>query len=186
MSASHQATRLLADAGRGDAAATEQLLPLVYDELRALAERCFRGERKNHTLQPTALVNEAFARLIDQTGVPWNDRAHFFAVAAVAMRNILIDYARRRATVKRGGGLERVHLDEAANLPSAGGVDLVSLNDALDQLAQLDPRRHRIVELRFFGGLSMEEIARILGLSQTTIESEWRGARAWLVSRLGG
>ena len=185
MPPSDEATLLLDEAGRGDAEAAQRLLPLVYTELRSLAASYLRGERRDHTLQPTAVVNEAFVRLIDQTGMPWKNRAHFFAIAAVAMRNILTDHARRRGAEKRGGGLERVHLDEAANVMDTAGVDVVALDEALTELATLDARRHRIVELRFFGGLAMDEIAELLGVSLTTVENEWRGARAWLAVRLG-
>lgn len=185
MPTSDEATRLLGEAGRGDEAAAERLMPLMYAELRALADGYLRRERRDHTLQPTAVVHEAFVRLIDQTGVKWQDRAHFFALAATVMRNILTDYARRRAAEKRGGGNERVPLDDAVRDADGNEIDLLTLHDALAQLAQLDPRRHRIVELRFFGGLSMEEIADVLEVSLTTVENEWRGARAWLAVRIG-
>lgn len=179
-----EATMILQQLGEGDASAAERLLPLVYEELRALAGSHFRGQRANHTLQPTALVHEAFVRLIDQPDGKWNSRAHFFAVAATAMRQILTDHARRKMADKRGGGWDKVGLEQVGGAPQAD-LDVVALDEALTKLAQLDPRRHRVVELRFFGGLSMEEIAEVLGVSKTTVESDWRGARAWLASEIG-
>jgi RNA polymerase sigma-70 factor (ECF subfamily) len=180
MTASSDATQVLAELGRGDQAAAERLLPLVYGELRALAGSYFRQQRPDHTLQPTALVHEAFVRLIDLTGAAWKDRAHFFAVAAMAMRQILTDHARRQRAAKRGGDWERISLDQAIVPPEGGDIDIVALDDVLTRLAELDARKHRIVELRFFGGLSVEEVAGVLEVSKTTVESEWRAARAWL------
>lgn len=178
------ATQVLTELGRGDASAAQRLLPLVYDELRALAGGYLRRQPANHTLQPTALVHEAFVRLVDQTSVEWNDRAHFFAVAATAMRQILTDHARRRRAAKRGGNLQRVTLDAAVTPRAEAQIDLVALDDALSQLVALDERKHRVVVMRFFGGLAVEDVARVLGVSKTTVESDWRAARAWLSVRL--
>lgn len=175
-----ETTRLLVDLGRGDPSAAARLLPLVYDELRALAGRYFRRQRSDHTLQPTALVHEAFLRLVDQTHAQWNDRAHFFAVAAQAMRQILINHALARAAAKRGGGRARIALAEDLAPAAEHEFDALALDEALKQLAELDERKARIVELRFFGGLSVEEVAEVLGVSKTTVESDWRMARAWL------
>ncbi len=174
------ATRILNAAADGDPAAAEQLLPLVYAELRALAASHFRNQRQDHTLQPTALVHEVFLRLVDQTHVGWRSRAHFMAIAATAMRQILTDHARRKKAEKRGGGLRRVNLEHAADAAEQQQVDLVALDDILSRLAELDPRKHRVVELRYFGGLSVDEVAEVLGVSKTTVESDWRAARAWL------
>ncbi|MCI0364714.1 MAG: sigma-70 family RNA polymerase sigma factor, partial [Phycisphaerales bacterium] len=184
--ASHEATLVLAELGQGDESAAGRLLPLVYAELRALAGSHFRHQRADHTLQPTALVHEAFVRLIDQTNAQWNDRAHFFAVAATAMRQILTDHARRFNAEKRGGEWRKVSLDDAAAAPQRSNsnieIDIVALDQALNQLQVLDPRKHQIVELRFFGGLSVEDVASLIGVSKTTVESDWRAARAWLNS----
>lgn len=179
-SPTQQATIVLSELTRGDSSAAERLLPLVYAELRSLAGSYFRAQPADHTLQPTALVHEAFIRLIDQTSVEWNDRAHFFAVAATAMRQILTDHARRSKALKRGGDRERVSLENAPTPAEKGEVDLVALDEILTKLEGFDPRKHRILELRFFGGLSVEEVARILEVSKTTVENEWRAARAWL------
>lgn len=172
-----EALRLISD---GDANAAERLLPVVYAELRALAGSYFRGQPSDHTLQPTALVHEAFVRLIDQTSIQWKSRAHFMAVAATAMRHILTDHARRSNAAKRGGGQRCIELNEGIALSSAVQIDLVTLEDALSKLASYDSRKHRIVELRFFGGLSVDEAAEVLGVSKSTVESDWRAARAWL------
>ncbi len=175
------ATRVLRELEAGDATAAERLLPLVYGELRALAGSYFRSQRDSHTLQPTALVHEAFLRLIQQPAGQWQDRAHFFAVAATAMRQILTDYARRARSAKRGGEWGRVELSMVdAQSATRAQSDIVALDEALTNLKEIDARKHRVVELRFFGGLSMDEIARVLELSKTTIENEWRAARAWL------
>ena len=185
MAASLQATQVLARINDGDASAAAQLLPLVYEELRALAGSHFKRQRPDHTLQPTALVHEAFVRLIDQTNAQWNDRAHFFAVAATAMRQILTDHARRRMADKRGGDWERVTLDQTvAASDDHEQIDLVALDEVLTRLAAMDARKHRIVELRFFGGLSVDDVARVLGVSKTTVEGDWRAARAWLSHEL--
>jgi RNA polymerase sigma-70 factor, ECF subfamily len=177
---------LLIDGARGgDAAASERLFAVIYDELRALAGSYGKRQSSNWTMQPTAVVHEAYVKLFTGQEVAYRDRAHFFAVAATAMRQILIDHARAKKAQKRGGEAARVTLDEG--LVQAGGreIDLVSLADALETLAQFDERKHRIVELRFFGGLTVEEVAGFLGLGTTTVESEWRSARAWLATRLG-
>lgn len=176
----NDATQVLADLGRGDESAARRLLPMVYAELRALAGSYFRRQEPDHTLQPTALVHEAFVRLVDQDNFQYNDRAHFFAVAATAMRHILTDHARRRRAAKRGGGREQVALDDAVKPAEESLVDLIALDDALKRLAEYDERKHRVVELRFFGGLTVEEAARVMDVSKTTVESEWRAARAWL------
>jgi RNA polymerase sigma-70 factor, ECF subfamily len=159
----------------------------VYAELRALAGSYFRHQRSDHTLQPTALVHEAFVRLIDQSNAQWNDRAHFFAVAATAMRQILTDHARRHNADKRGGDWQKVSLDAAAAAPNSsdqGEIDIVALDEALTRLQSLDARKHRIVELRFFGGLSVDDVAKLLSVSKTTVEGDWRSARAWLSAEL--
>jgi RNA polymerase sigma factor (TIGR02999 family) len=174
------ATQILARVSEGDAEAAERLMPLVYAELRALAGSYFRGQRPDHTLQPTALVHEAFVRLVNQTNVLWKDRAHFFAIAATAMRQILTDHARRTKAEKRGGNRERISLDRALTPPNQSEYDLVALDDVLSKLGALDPRKHRIVELRFFGGFSVDDVAQVLDVSKTTVESDWRAARAWL------
>lgn len=176
----NEPTQLLQAFGRGDPQAAEKLLPLVYEELRSLAAGFFRRERPDHTLEPTALVHEAFMRLVDQTAIAWKDRTHFFAVAATAMRHILTDHARRRNAAKRGGDWERITLDAAVTPPTESSIDVVALDTALTKLAALDERKHRIVELRFFGGLTVDEVARVLDVSRTTVESDWRGAKAWL------
>jgi len=178
-------TALLRDWSGGDPRALERLMPLVYGELRKLAASYLRRERSDHTLQPTALVHEAYLRLVDQRGVDWHNRAHFFGIAARMMRRILVDHARRRQAAKRDGAAYRI--SGSGDLVEAGrDPDLLALNSALDGLEALDPRQARIIELRFFGGLTVEEVARVLGLSTTTVESEWRAARAWLAVRLGG
>ncbi len=175
-----EANRALAALGEGDSGAAQRLLPMVYAELRALAGSYFRGQRADHTLQPTALVHEAFVRLIDQSGIQWKSRAHFMAVAATAMRHILTDHARRTNAVKRGGGQHRIELTDGVALAGGTDIDLAALAEALEKLAALDARKHRIVELRFFGGLSVDEAAEVLSVSKSTIESDWRAARAWL------
>ncbi len=180
MPGSHEATMLLDAVAGGDHGAVERLLPLVYAELRALAGSYFKHQPANHTLQPTALVHDAYLRLIDQTGARWNNRAHFMAVAATAMRQILTDHARRKNADKRGGDWAKIGLDAAAREGAGEEFDLVSLDEALEKLKKLDERKHRVVELRFFGGLTVKEAAGVMGVSETTVESEWRAARAWL------
>ncbi len=180
----HDVTQLLVDWSNGDQQALERLLPLVYDELRRRARLYLSRERDGHTLQPTALVNEAYLRLIDQTRVRWQDRTHFLAVAAQVMRRILVDHARTRKRSKRGGGAAAVGLDEVQLAAPERAVDLVALDDALEALAQLDPRQAAIVEQRYFGGMTIEETAQRLGISPATVKRDWEGARAWLYREL--
>ena len=178
-------TQILVDSsGEQPADVAQRLLPFVYDELRELAERYLRSERRGHTLQPTALVHEAFMRLIDQSRVDWKGRTHFYAVGAEAMRRILIDHARARGRGKRGGQWQRVLLDEADTPQELRDLDLIALHDALEALAALDAQQARIVELRFFGGLTVEEVAHVLGVSKRKIEGDWTHAKAWLRSAL--
>lgn len=179
-----EATQLLDAIGRGDADAGARLLPLVYEELRALAASYFRRQPDNHTLQPTALVHEAYLKLVNQTAAQWNDRAHFFAVAAKAMRQILVNHAHARNAEKRGGGATRILLgDDLAPTPERD-FDAIALDEALNRLAALDERKARVVELRFFSGLSVDEVAHVLNVSKTTVEADWRLARAWLSKEL--
>lgn len=177
---SARVSKLLLNWGQGDQAAREALIPLVYDELRRLARRHLRRERPDHTLQSAALVNEAYLRLIRQDQPQWQNRAHFFGVAAQLMRHILVDHARNRMAAKRGAGAPRLTLDPEVALPQQREVDLVALDDALNQLATLDERQSRVVELRFFGGLSIEETSVVLEISAATVKREWATARAWL------
>lgn len=172
-------TYLLAAWSEGDRSALDKLAPLVDAELHYLARRYLKRERSDHTLQTTALVNEAYLRLIDQRDVRWQNRAHFFAIAAQMMRRILIDHARKRASAK-GGGAGKLSLEEAAVLSDERAAELIALEEALKSLAEIDERKSRIVELRFFGGLSVEEIASVIGVSPDTITREWRRAKAWL------
>jgi len=183
-SATHHVTQLLVAWGDGDKAALDELMPLVYEELRRLARRYLRKERVGHTLQTTALVNEAYLRLIDQSSVHWQNRTHFFAVAAQLMRRILVDHARTRVRVKRGGNAIKVSLDEAIALSAAPTLDLLAIDEALERLAALDERKSRIVELRFFGGLSIEETAEALKISTGTVMHDWTLAKAWLYRAL--
>jgi RNA polymerase sigma factor (TIGR02999 family) len=178
-------TRLLHAWSQGKDAALEELLPLVHQELRRLARRYMFGERPGHTLQATALVNEAYLKLVDSRHVNWQDRAHFFAISAQLMRRILVDYARARGYQKRGGGVPKVTLDEALMGPQEKGHDLVALDDALKVLAGVDPRKSKVVELRFFGGLSVEETAEVLKVSPDTVHRDWRLAKAWLAREMG-
>jgi RNA polymerase sigma factor (TIGR02999 family) len=175
-----EVTRLLAEHQSGNADALDRLVPIVYGELRAIAARHLRAERGGHTLQPTALVNEAYMRLVDQTRVDWQGRTHFLAVASGAMRRILIDHARHNLRAKRGGGMQRVTFSEAVAQPAVFDADIVALHDALERLAEVDERQAKIVELRYFGGLNVEEVASVLGLSKRTVEGEWTHAKAWL------
>ena len=182
-------TQLLVAWGAGDESALAELTPLVHEELRRLAHRYMGGERAGHTLQTTALVNEAYLRLIDWKSVRWQSRAHFFGVSAQLMRRILVDFARARGNAKRGGGTPRVALDEAAAVSDERGADLLALDEALRALAELDPRQSKVVELRFFGGLTVEEAAEVLKVSPATVERDWSFARAWLhreLSKGGG
>jgi len=177
-------TGLLLAWGTGDEEALEQLVPLVHGELRRIARRCMAGERKGHSLQATALVNEAYLRLVDVQHVNWQNRAHFLAMSARLMRRILVDYARSKGYQKRGGGAVRVTFDEG--LPVVGGrdQDLVAVDDALEALAKIDERKSRVVELRFFGGLSVEETATVLKVSPETVMRDWKLAKAWLLRAL--
>jgi RNA polymerase sigma factor (TIGR02999 family) len=173
-------TQLLLELSSGKRESLDQLIPLVYAELRRLADSFMRGERGNHTLQPTALVHEAYLRLIDQREVNWQNRAHFFSIAAETMRRILVNHAHSSQAAKRGGRTVRLSIDEAINFPGVPDVDLVLLDEALDRLASFDAQQSRIVELRFFGGLTIKEVAEITELSTATVEREWRTAKAWL------
>jgi RNA polymerase sigma factor (TIGR02999 family) len=179
-------TGLLLAWNEGDASAMERLMPLVYGELRAIAERHFRRERAGHTLQPTAVVHEAYFRLVDQTRVTWKNRGHFFAIASQAMRRILVDHARARETDKRGGGGRRVTLDVGVASPEPiDDMDFIALDEALTRLKSLDGAQAQIVELRFFGGLSIEETAEALETSPSSVKREFRSAKAWLFRELG-
>jgi RNA polymerase sigma factor (TIGR02999 family) len=185
----HEVTRLLADWGRGDRSALDKLFPLVHAELRRIARRQMSGERPGHTLQATALVNEAYLKLAGQEGFEWHDRAHFYAVCAQVMRHILIDHARGHARDKRGGGAIQVSLNEVAVMAGEQAADFVALDEALRALEAVDPQKGRIVELRYFGGLSIEETAEVLKISPRTVRREWRRAKAWLyrmISEGGG
>ncbi len=179
-------TQLLNSAQQGNKQALDELFPLVYDELRRVAEHQLRQERDGHTLQPTALVHEAYLRLIGQHSVDWRNRAHFFSIAAEMMRRILVNYAIERHAEKRGGHATKLALDEAVNFAEQREVDLVLLDEALTRLAVIDPTQSRIVELRFFGGLTIEEVAEVLELSDSTIKREWRVAKAWLYRQISG
>jgi len=178
-------TGMLQAWAKGDLEARDRLLPIVYDELRRQAARELRGERAGHTLQPTALVHEVYLRLAEPRRVPWRSRAEFFAAAAQAMRRILVDHARKRAAAKRAGNWTRVELAADVALEGTREIDLLALDDALDRLAEQDPRYARIVELRFFGGLSVPEAAAVLGVSAATVKRDWSFARAWLHAQLG-
>lgn len=183
---SHHVTRLLRAWRGGDAAAFDELMPLVYNELRTLAQRQMRRERSGHTLQATALVHEAYLRLIDQRRVKWQNRAHFFAIAAQVMRRIVVDYARKRGRLKRGGGAQHLSLDEAALLTPAQAPEVLALDEALYRLADIDERKSRVVEMRYFGGLSVAEVAAVLGVSENTVIGDWALAKAWLRRELEG
>jgi RNA polymerase sigma factor (TIGR02999 family) len=180
------ATGLLLAWSRGDSGALDRLVPLVHHELHALAERYMRRERADHTLQPTALVNEAYLRLMDVTRIQWQDRAHFLAVAARTMRRILVDFARQRRSQKRGGDVVQISLDEAPDVGQEKAIDLVTLNDALSTLASFDPRMSQVVELRYFGGLTVEEAARVLDVSPETVMRDWKTAKVWLLREMAG
>jgi RNA polymerase sigma-70 factor (ECF subfamily) len=180
----HEITQLLAEWRDGNQSALDELYPLVYDELHRLARRYMSRERKGHTLQTTALINEAYVRLVDQKNVHWANRSHFFAISAQIMRRILIDHARRHAYAKRGGGAQQVSLEEVAAITPNPSRELVRLDEALKSLAEMDPRRSQVVELRYFGGLSNEEIAGVLNISANTVTRDWNMARAWLYHQL--
>ena len=179
-------TGLLLEWSRGDEGALERLIPLVYQELHRIACRCMAGEHVGHSLQATALVNEAFVRLVDGKAVAWNDRAHFLAVSARVMRRILVDHARARTYQKRGGDAVRVSFDEALAVTSAVEPDFVALDAALVALAKFDERKSRVVEMRFFGGLTVEETATVLNVSASTVMGDWRLAKAWLKREMRG
>jgi RNA polymerase sigma-70 factor, ECF subfamily len=178
--APNEVTQLLIDCSKGSQDAFKQLFPLVYEELRRLAHRYMTQERPGHTLQTTAVVHEAYLRLIDQKHVQWQNRAHFFAIASQMMRRILITHAQSHAYAKRGGGALKVSLDEAALLSQERASELIALDEALKGLTAIDPRRSQVVELRFFGGLSNEEIAEVLNVSTNTVTRDWNVAKAWL------
>jgi RNA polymerase sigma factor (TIGR02999 family) len=183
---SHNITHLLKEWSDGDDRALERLTPLVYEELRQQAARYLRRERPGHTLQTTALINEAYLRLIDAKDIHWQSRAHFFAIAANLMRRILVDHARRRDADKRGGANLRLTLDESMAVANEVDVDLLAIDQALDRLATIDPQQARVVELRFFSGLSVEETAAALGVSPKTVKRDWSVARAWLHREIAG
>jgi len=182
----HEITELLAEWRDGNQSALDELYPLVYNELHRLARRYMSRERKGHTLQTTALINEAYVRLVDQKNVQWANRSHFFAISAQIMRRILIDHARRHAYAKRGGGAQQVSLEEAATVAPDLGLELIRLDEALKTLAEMDPRRSQVVEMRYFGGLNNEEIAGVLNISENTVTRDWNMARAWLYLQLTG
>src|SRR5688572_30839633 len=182
--APHDVTQLLRDWSGGDQAAADKLMPLVYEELRHLAHQYMRREKPGHTLQTSALVNEAYVRLVKQSEIQWESRAHFFGIAARLMRQILVDQARRKNFAKRGGGAIRVSLNDATAIAQEQSANVMALDEALKTLEQTDPRKSRIVELRFFGGLSIEETAEALKVSPGTVMREWTFARAWLRSEM--
>lgn len=182
----HDVTDLLLSWRQGDAAALDRLVPLVYDELRRVARRHLRGESPGHSLQATALVHEVYLRLVDVDRMTLTSRAHFFGVAATLMRQLLVDYARRRLADKRGGGVTMLSLDEASPAVPTSTVDVLALNQALDALSAIDARQCRVVELRFFAGLTIDEAAEALGVSPATVEREWALAKAWLYRQLSG
>jgi len=182
-SSSSELTQILIDARAGrlsGSEATDRLFELVYDELRRLAASLMRGERADHTLQATALVHEAYSRLVDATRIDWQSRAHFFGVAARAMRQILVDHARKRARVKRGGGWQRITLDDQLGLSTPPQVDIIELDEALLRLGEMDDRMARVVELRIFAGMDVREVAQFLGISRSTVHEDWRVANMWL------
>ncbi len=179
-----QVTRILGEIRSGDDSAARRLLPLVYDELRALAGEMFQDQPPDHTLAPTALVHEVYLRLVDRRQTGWNDRAHFLAVAAKAMRNLLIDHARKRKAGKRGSGGERLTLDAVLDSAAERSIDLLALDEALEELGRLHERQARAVQLRFFGGLTVPEAAQVLEVCSATVDNDWRMARAWLTHQL--
>lgn len=185
--AQHLVTELLQRWSGGDREALDQLVPLVYKELHRLAAGYLRDERPDHTLQSTALVNEAYLRLVNLDGMPWQNRAHFYGVAAQILRRILVDHARERNAAKRGsGGNNKVSLDQALTVPAQQSLDLVALDDSLNRLAEFDPRKARLVELRYFAGLPVHEVAEVLGISPATVHREWAIARTWLYRNMMG
>ena len=177
-------TNLLDDWKQGDPSALEKLTPLIYDELRRIAHRYARRERNGHTLQTTALINEAYVRLAGNESPDWQNRQHFFAVTAQVMRHILIDHARRRQALKHGGGGQQVSLSEAKAMTNERAAELIALDEALEELAAFDARKSQVVQLRFFGGLNLEETAEVLGVSLMTVRRDWRAAKAWLYKRV--
>ena len=177
-------TELLASWRAGDSSALNRLAPLIYSELRRIAHRYIQREAQGHTLQTTALVNEAYVRLAKQEKPQWQDRKHFFAATAQVMRHILIDHARRRRYLKHGGEMQRVAMEEALCMSEQRAAELIALDEALHELKQLDPRKHNVVELRYFGGLSLEETAAALGISEMTVRRDWRAAKAWLYRKV--
>jgi RNA polymerase sigma factor (TIGR02999 family) len=185
-SSTREVTQLLRAWSEGDGSALDKLMPIVYDELHRMARQYMVHEKPGHTLQTTALVNEAYLRLVDSAHANWQNRVHFFAVCAQAMRRILVDWARSRQAMKRGGELRPLELDEALAGAEAPGADLVALDDALKALAAIDPRKGQVVELRFFGGLSVEETAAVLKVSSQTVLRDWSLAKSWLRSELSG
>ena len=185
-SSNHDVTRLLVAWHQGDPAAASRLMPLVYDELRRLARNYLRQERDGHTLQPTSLVHEAYLRLVDDRETDWQCRAHFFGVAARAMRRILVEHARARQAAKRGGGAERIPLEHAGELPVVRDGELIRLDEALESLAQVYPRQCEVVEMRFFGGLEAREIANVLRVSEKTILRDWSFAKLFLLREMAG
>ena len=177
-------TLLLSRLTDGDGAVMDDLLPIIYGELRRLATSYLRRERPGHTLQPTALVHEAYLRLVDQTQVHWQNRAHFFGVAAQMMRRILVDHARGHNAEKRGGEFQKLPIDENLDVADERAADLIALDEALERLAELDAQKARVVELRFFGGLSVEETAEVMGVSAPTVKRQWRMAKSWLYGQV--
>ena len=180
----NEITQQLIAWSKGDSAALDKLIPAVYQELRRMADRCLRGENAEHSLQPTALVHEAYLRLIDQSRVEWHNRAHFFGVAAQMMRRILIDHAKTKHREKRGGNARKLSLDEIANYADEPAAELIALDEALKILAEMDERKSRVVEMRYFGGLTVEETAQVLGVSDKTVMRDWNLAKAWLYQQL--
>jgi len=185
-SETHEVTRLLQAWGQGDNAALEQIIPIVYRELKRIAHRYMAGQRPGHTLQTTALVNEAYLKLVDSQKVNWQNRAHFLAISAQLMRRILVDFARSRGYQKRGGGAKQITFDEKCMAGQERGRNVLALDDALRALAEVDPRKSKVVELRFFGGLSLEETAEVLKVCPDTVLRDWRMAKAWLARELEG
>jgi RNA polymerase sigma-70 factor, ECF subfamily len=181
-----EVTRLLLAWNDGDEGALEKLVPQVYQELRRLAKRQMRGEHPDHTLQTTALINEAYLRLVDLRNIQWQNRAHFFALCARLMRRILVDFARSRHYAKRGGGAQPISLEESLVVSPAQSTDLVAVDDALKALAKVDARKAQVVELRFFGGLTVEETAEVVKVSPETVQRDWKMAKAWLLRELSG
>lgn len=186
MSPPSEVTQLLLAWSDGDNSALEKLIPLVYDELRRLARRYMVRERSGHTLQTTALVNEAYLRMVDLKEVQWQNRAHFFAVSAQLMRHILVDFARSRGYKKRGGGTVQIPIDDALDVSTDHPSDLIALDDALNSLAEIDARKSKVVELKFFGGLSVEETAHVLKVSPETVMRDWKMAKVWLLREISG